>query len=492
MTKHMDLAQALTQAFGHLDQGRLPQARRLARDIEKARPDAPGLAYLQGLLALAEGLGGKAAQQLTKALAASPDAPPLLLALARAQAMQGRPEAEASYRRLLTIVPEAEEELAALLVRREQWAEAAPLLRAASLRLPGRAGILNNLGVTEKALGRIEAAALAFAQACDAAPAFAKAQANLAAVLRLLKQPEQALAAAHRATTLAPSDKGAWLELGQALRDSGQWEEALAAFARAKGLTEAEWLRAEILERLDRPSEAAAAYRRVLLSDPADRYGAALALARLDQGKAPDRAPSAYVAALYDRYAGVFEEDLRQSLDYRGPELLADAVARSLGSGPFDLLDLGCGTGLIGAALHPIARRLDGIDLSAAMIEQARQRGLYDQLTVGELTRAADAPAAYDLVTAGDVFIYLGDLTPSFTAIATALRPGGGIAFSVERIDNGNWSLLHSKRFGHSAAYLRLLAEQNGFEVLLLEESWARKEHGQPLPGLVCVLRKQG
>ena len=74
---------------------------------------------------------------------------------------------------------------------------------------------------------------------------------------------------------------------------------------------------------------------------------------------------------------------------YRGPALLRDAVeavmraaGRPMRFGA--MLDLGCGTGLAGAAFRPFVDRLAGVDLSPAMIAQARER-LYDRLVTGEL-----------------------------------------------------------------------------------------------------------
>ena len=59
------------------------------------------------------------------------------------------------------------------------------------------------------------------------------------------------------------------------------------------------------------------------------------------------------------------------------------------------ILDLGCGTGLAGLAFQPLAARLDGVDLSPAMIEKARARGIYDHLDVADLeTRAGGAGPA--------------------------------------------------------------------------------------------------
>ncbi|WP_425536227.1 methyltransferase domain-containing protein, partial [Chromobacterium vaccinii] len=41
---------------------------------------------------------------------------------------------------------------------------------------------------------------------------------------------------------------------------------------------------------------------------------------------------------------------------------------------------MGCGTGLAGEAVRPYASRLDGVDLSAGMLERASAKGIYDSL----------------------------------------------------------------------------------------------------------------
>ncbi|WP_163597484.1 class I SAM-dependent DNA methyltransferase, partial [Klebsiella pneumoniae] len=66
-------------------------------------------------------------------------------------------------------------------------------------------------------------------------------------------------------------------------------------------------------------------------------------------------------------------------LDYRAPELVAEAVAASQEAGTTGLaiLDAGCGTGLCGPSLRPFADRLIGIDLSRKMLERAAARGCY-------------------------------------------------------------------------------------------------------------------
>ena len=80
-------------------------------------------------------------------------------------------------------------------------------------------------------------------------------------------------------------------------------------------------------------------------------------------------------------------------LGYAAPQILLDLAAMVMpGRERLSILDLGCGTGLAGAAFRPLAARLDGIDLSPAMIEKARARGIYDHLAVADLETALAAP----------------------------------------------------------------------------------------------------
>jgi predicted TPR repeat methyltransferase len=94
--------------------------------------------------------------------------------------------------------------------------------------------------------------------------------------------------------------------------------------------------------------------------DPADPRSAHM-LAALTGEDVPARASSGYVRAVFDRFAESFDEKLH-SLDYRAPQLVAEAVEAALGTGRGDLevLDAGCGTGLCGPLLRSYARLLVG------------------------------------------------------------------------------------------------------------------------------------
>jgi predicted TPR repeat methyltransferase len=211
--------------------------------------------------------------------------------------------------------------------------------------------------------------------------------------------------------------------------------------------------------------------------------------------------PTSSVADLFERYAERFDDHLRGTLRYGVPELLADAVAAALTSDSkgrsdepnrrLDVFDLGCGTGLCGPLLRPMAATLVGVDLSPAMIERARGRGAYDRLEVGELTDALrKSPRAWDLLAAADVVIYTGDLSPFFEAAGAALRPGGLLAFSVEAGGGDRYYLqAASRRYAHSEPYLRRLASIHGFDVVAFNPIPIRLEKGKPVPGYLLVLR---
>ena len=490
MKEQLSVSQALSQAFAHLDAGRVEMARKLARTLESQKPEPAGLAYLLGLIALEDGQGKKAAQHLARALLKTPGSVPPMLALARAQIQQGRiAEGRAIYHRLSVIAPDlysAWRELGDLAFAAESFAAAATPLRRAARLAPAQATLRNNLGIAERASGAIARAAAEFQTAVALDPAAPKPYANLAGALRRLGASS---AASRRAVALAPDDAACRIEHGQALPD----ELAITQFQEAgrllPGHAEPVWLLAEALARLGRTEEAAKAYRRVLDADPADGFGAQLALAKLGQGAVPERAAAAHVSALYDQYAGSFDQDLLTNLDYRGPEVILDGLARAGIAGPLDILDAGCGTGLAGLAVKKLARRLDGVDLSEKMADQARARGIYDEVAVGDLlTGLAAKPAAYDLVIAADVLIYLGDLAPVAEAVRTALRSGGHFAFTVECGEGEGYELRPTGRFAHAEPYLRRIAADHGFAVTLLEPTVTRREAGAPVPGLLCLL----
>ena len=252
---------------------------------------------------------------------------------------------------------------------------------------------------------------------------------------------------------------------------------------------------AKLFRHMERPQDALGAYRRVLEVDPArqDVQHMIAALAGVAPGDAPPRAADAYVAEEFDGFAARYDEVLVGWLEYRGPEVLHRAVLAVLGANPprQDIVDLGCGTGLAARVFRPLARRLDGVDLSAKMVEKAGARGLYDSLHVDEIGRfLAAAPDSYTLAIAADVLIYFGDLAPVFAAVAAALKPAGVFAFTLEAGSGAPYRLTQSGRYAHDDAYVRTTAAAVGFEIARAADETVRKEKLKPVSSRCYVLRK--
>ena len=228
------------------------------------------------------------------------------------------------------------------------------------------------------------------------------------------------------------------------------------------------------------------------LGVPAAEQDAVIAyLEAAETGAAPpERSAPAYVTALFDLYAPSFDDSLRGFLAYRAPERLVEAVHAVLGPRTVPrVLDLGCGTGLAGPLLRPLAHRLEGVDLSPGMLERAGALGVYDALWVGEITaELAAAPAPYDVLVAVDVLVYFGALEPLFIEAARRLEPGGLFAFTVEKGDAPGYRLQPSARYAHHLDYVRECARAAGLRPVLEREEVLRRQAGQSVLGHVVVL----
>jgi|HubBroStandDraft_4_1064222.scaffolds.fasta_scaffold05330_2 predicted TPR repeat methyltransferase len=269
----------------------------------------------------------------------------------------------------------------------------------------------------------------------------------------------------------------------------------------APGFATAWFALGAIRDHLGDHAGAALAFEQTRELDPEDYHGARLQLARLGTGEATPAMTHAYVRRLFDQYAARYDTSLTDHLAYRGPAILREAVERvmSATARPFRfdaVLDLGCGTGLAGAAFRPVCGRLTGVDLSEAMVAKAAEKNLYDRLESADLVdflqQEARGETKYNLVIAADVFVYLNELSPIFTAVARLSTPGGLFAFTAESHAGAGVKLLPTLRYAYAEAHLQALLGAAGFSVPYLADTSVRSEKGRPVESLVVVAQKSG
>ncbi len=298
-----------------------------------------------------------------------------------------------------------------------------------------------------------------------------------------------ALAEAREAVSLNPAVPEVLVALGEALLAAENLPAAIAEFQRAlrlepghmraRHLTGRAWLAAgeadKALEMFEGGDDVAG------LADDIARAQAIKAAARSDPG---------YVRHLFDQFSADYDSRMLGQLGYAAPAILAQLADLVMpGRSELAVLDLGCGTGLSGAAFRARASRLDGIDLSPAMIEKARARGIYNSLEVADLeTHLRREGRSYDLILAADTVVYLGDLALLFAAVAARLAPEGYFLFTVEQAQVADFELGPKRRWRHSEAYIRRLAQVSGLGVAGIVAAAPRHEAGEPVAGLAAAL----
>ena len=99
-------------------------------------------------------------------------------------------------------------------------------------------------------------------------------------------------------------------------------------------------------------------------------------------------------------------------LKYQLPRRIAELLVQTWPDRRFNLLDLGCGTGLLGLYLGPIEGHIIGVELSQKMIDQATRHGVYSRFHRVNLRDALAATPAdhYEAIVCADVLPYVGDL----------------------------------------------------------------------------------
>ena len=197
-----------------------------------------------------------------------------------------------------------------------------------------------------------------------------------------------------------------------------------------------------------------------------------------------------YVKHLFNNYALYYDSHLQRNLRYTIPAAIAKQLHCIQPLAHHQTLDLGCGTGLTGIVLREASDYLIGVDISAKMLNQAKNKGIYDNLVESEIIEfLKQETRKYSLIVAGDVLPYLGDLEICFKEIKTRLNSGGLLIFTIEDGAEYPYTLQPTARFTHHPNYIALLCQQVGFEIQEKGSSIGRYQDAEPVSVLTYTVK---
>lgn len=214
------------------------------------------------------------------------------------------------------------------------------------------------------------------------------------------------------------------------------------------------------------------------------------------RGNSATQIPVAFVQNLFDEYADRFDAHLVGRLQYRLPMVVAEKIKARYPTAEINLLDLGCGSGLLGRALGRIRGYFVGVDLSEKMLQKAALVGTYDRLHHAEIVEALAATdaAEYEVIAACDVLVYVADPEPFVRESYKVLRARGTLYFSCEATSDGepNVVMRASQRYAHSPSWVRTLCERHGYTDIEVEPIVVRTDNGKPIESFLVTATKPG
>ena len=150
--------------------------------------------------------------------------------------------------------------------------------------------------------------------------------------------------------------------------------------------------------------------------------------------------------------------------------------------------------------LTPFAKTLIGVDLSQNMLDKADSRQQYTQLHQSDCldylqkshANSQQSPKKYELITAAELFPYIGDLSFLLLEAMNALSPNGIMIFSVETtIEAEQFQLSQNARFQHNPSWItQLLTEHTQAKIVESTPVTLRLHQSKPVPGQLFVVKK--
>lgn len=403
---------------------------------------------------------------------------------------------------------------AVLAVREKRTSDAITQLERCLALIPEAAAPHYTLAKLLAQAGELTRAAAHFEASIQAAPEHAPAWLGLAHTRLALNHFARAERAFSQVLTLFPVSPS-----GETLADHAHRSDALIGLAHSLEAQERwseaiELLRPHFTDQAvdsqlirimvqHAPAAATTVFLREVLQRSPGHVQARHLLGGLDPAAQSARASDDYVRELFDGYASRYDAHMTGHMGYVAHQLIAAQLSARcpLGAGncAIKVLDLGCGTGLIGAELP--GYQLTGVDLSQPMLDLAVGRN-YQHLVLAEIESflAKCDASVFDAIVAADTVIYFGDVREIIRQSARVLRPGGlrpggWLIFNVETpiaASTQGYRQTPVGRYGHEPEYLLGLAREYNFVDASVQAIMPRREAGAAMAGFVFSARCGG
>ena len=408
--------------------------------------------------------------------------------------------------------------LVQLLLEKGDLEEAATVSNQAVNALPDDPTAWTNMGVVLRENLSFDWAAKCFENAVKFSDGNdAVALNNLGNIYSRNNEVNKAYSAYSQALLADPADESSAYSLAIILRDSGDHVASRDMFQKCTDIN---------------PKNSAASFQ----------------LAALLGNSNVEQCPSDYVADLFDHYAKIgYDTHMVNSLQYKVPNYMWEAYVSTspatVSEEPLVIVELGAGTGLVGSRFraglsdiffstgHSDVIEFTACDLSQEMILRAyeltynyssksnevvidsmtslpeqheQEDNVYTDVVIAECseylqTRIENGMSSADLILAGDVLVYMGNLEPLFNNVKSSLsippRTPGRFIFSVEKLSEEagqskqGFVLQESARFAHTRQYVEETARRTGLSVLSCSEVPLRSDGGNSINGFIFVLQ---
>ena len=364
------------------------------------------------------------------------------------------------YKKLIHLIPEhveAYSNIGIIFRQKNEFDNSLFFLKRAISLSPKSADLYNNIAVIYMEIGEDDLAEKNYELAIKINPNHLEAICNLANLQRSIGKLNSSLKNSKKAIYIDPKCEEAYFNLGMIQKDIGDFNSAKKNFEKVVELQ--------------------------------PFHHSALHMINSIDGNNKISPSKYYISKLFDSYANKFDNSLIYKLSYNLPKKIADLVNSMPNESNNSILDLGCGTGLVGRELQESFNFIVGVDISEKMIDKAKKLKIYNKLVNYEIIDYLNSrPLCFDLFIAADVLVYIGDLTKIFKLIKSRNKQKGTFIFSTEHLDGNNFRLEKSGRFSHSFNYIKKLSSKFSFDLIFFEKLKLRKENGKYIIGGLYML----